>query len=248
MAYLRSRGYSGVEQRPSSSLPKSSLFKSEKEVQDWFLRVFGEWFYIAKEVPGKHLIEDSQVRIDFMLHPKQVLVENGFYQKWFGVEVKLYPNHEKDLAAPSKALWQAVSYNNSKFYLNESEFLNFQASELPSFKASELSQGIRPSYTMLFSNRSFKKGYEEYLHQDGKENENKFEYIMRTISVLGLYAKVGVINVIEFRDRSNLQRWKFNFGRETYFSYCRQDDKDYMQDEFKLRNKEIVTKIRVGHQ
>lgn len=247
---LKSSGYSVVDLGSwsdsqqslanSNSLPNSTLFKNEKEVQDWFFYVFDEWFLIAKEVPGKHLVEDMKVRVDFMLRPKPFLTENGFHDTWFGVEVKLFPNHGKELSAPSKALWQAVSYNDSEFYLNQSQLANFDVSKYVDAE--------KPSYTMLFSNRCFNKDNDEYLNQDGEDNKNKFDYIMRTISVVGLYAKVGVINIIESSDNSNIKKWSFDFGREIYCSFVRETNDTYRPNQFKLHNEKTVIKKRVGHQ
>ncbi|MGY5582781.1 hypothetical protein ACXHPE_16970 [Vibrio cincinnatiensis] len=245
---LKSSGYSVVDLGAGSqqslvsnnSLPKSTLFKNEKEVQDWFFNVFDEWFYIAKEVPGKHLVEAMKVRMDFMLYPRSSLSDMGFYKGWFGVEVKLFPNHREELSAPSKALWQAVSYNDSEFYLNQSKTANFNVSSIEG--------ATKPFYTMIFSNRSFNKGKNEYLNQNGEKQRNQFDYIMRTISTVGLYAKVGMVNIIESSDNSNIKKWSFDFGRETYCSFVRETNVTYRQTQFKLHNEEIIKKIRVGHQ
>lgn len=244
---LKKNGYRVVvldsydELQKSSStnrtVQKSSLFKNELEIQDWFYRVFSEWFFIAREVPGIHLVERSAVRVDFMLFPRKILVDNGFHKDWFGVEVKLFPSDKEELAAPSKALWQAVSYNDSEFDLTKSNSANFRIENISPKK---------PSYMMLFSNRSFKKGYDEYVKQHGEEVSIQHEYIMRTISVVGLYAKVGMISINEFSDKSNLKRWDFNFGREIYYSFLRKNNY-HMQDEYHLRNNKLINKKRVGH-
>ncbi len=71
-------------------------------------------FIIEWEKVGCHLLEQRKIRIDFLLYPKQHLIDNGFDPLWFGCEVKS-PAVKKE---PQKNVMdfakQCIDYTESK--------------------------------------------------------------------------------------------------------------------------------------
>lgn len=92
----------------------SSRWKSEDELKLWFKESFSKWFYILEEVVGEGFVnrENKQVRIDFILTAKPILIENGFTKNPIGIEVKFLdvrPDHNF-LTKASRGIFQTLSY------------------------------------------------------------------------------------------------------------------------------------------
>ena len=71
-------------------------------------------FEIHEEVEGWSIVEQCAVRIDFMLHPRLHLIEQGFDLAWFGCEVKA-PSGNEPHKKGMWLLWQAITYAQSSF-------------------------------------------------------------------------------------------------------------------------------------
>lgn len=71
-------------------------------------------FIIREEVEGVHIVTGEKVKIDFLIYPKQHLLENGFEDFWVGIEVKS-PNVKESHKNGTKIAWQAITYKQSIF-------------------------------------------------------------------------------------------------------------------------------------
>lgn len=80
-------------------------------------------FIILEEVPGASLVDQTNVRIDFLLYPKDYLIAEGFTQNWFGIEVKYIKGFwTGDTGKKAQLFWQAITYAQSIFKTPQSEF------------------------------------------------------------------------------------------------------------------------------
>ena len=89
-------------------------------------------FEIMQEVKGKHLIENNGVVIDFLIHPKPHVIENGFDNAWVGIEVKYFRDPKSQPGKIARLLWQSITYQQSTFLINNSN--------------------IRPQFVLMASN------------------------------------------------------------------------------------------------
>jgi len=69
-------------------------------------------FRVKDEVDGYFLADKTPVRIDFLMYPKQHLIDMGFVEEWFGVEVK---EQGGDAKKGVQVAWQAITYSLSAF-------------------------------------------------------------------------------------------------------------------------------------
>ena len=86
---------------------------SEPVLKDAFVRDFSKDFTIHKDVPGKSAVEEMSVVIDFLIKPKQHLIDRGFDNDWVGVEVKHLKSYK--LSEINALAWQSLSYAQSRF-------------------------------------------------------------------------------------------------------------------------------------
>lgn len=110
-------------------------FKNERELKTWFKNKFNADFYIYAEVPGVHVAENKDVLIDYILIPKEHLVQEGFEPCHFGVEVKYFKQESEFTHKTSRGLWQTISYNDCDFIIDNSK--------------------VRLKFGLIFSNLSF---------------------------------------------------------------------------------------------
>lgn len=97
-------------------------------------------FHIYPDVRGRHLSENQEVVIDFLIKPKPHLLAAEFKDGWVGVEVKYLKEYK--LGALSKLAWQSLSYGQSEF---------------------EIEGGLyRPMFVLMHANVSF-----NLQHQSG---------------------------------------------------------------------------------
>ena len=106
---------------------------SEPQLKKRFREQLENDFEIVPNVKGRHLIEDQEVVIDFLIKPKAHLVSEGFEDGWVGVEVKYLKEYK--LGRLSKLAWQSVSYAQSEFQIN--------------------GQAVRPRFVLMHANLSF---------------------------------------------------------------------------------------------
>ncbi|MEO1290340.1 MAG: hypothetical protein AAFV93_21520 [Chloroflexota bacterium] len=86
----------------------------ETELKSYLDKFLEPDFFFAKEVKGTHIVEEVTVIADYILRPKSHLVENGFDDVYFAIEVKSpavkHPNSQY-----RKVVVQAASYVDSLF-------------------------------------------------------------------------------------------------------------------------------------
>ena len=86
---------------------------TEDELKRYLLSYLAKDFIVRSEVEGRFLVDGSGVVIDYLIYPKQNLIEHGFVAKWFGTEVKS-PDNEGAKKGIQVA-WQAITYSQSEF-------------------------------------------------------------------------------------------------------------------------------------
>jgi hypothetical protein len=87
---------------------------NEDELKAVVRSVLGSDFLMKEEVDGLHLLTGEQVKIDFLLYPKDHLIASGFERIWVGIEVKS-PNVKEPVKNGLKLAWQAITYTQSEF-------------------------------------------------------------------------------------------------------------------------------------
>lgn len=92
--------------------------EGEKILSEEFENLVKFDFDIYPQVNGKTIIENAIVRIDYLLRPKDHLIELGFDPVWFGIEIKHFGN-EFELGPLSRYIWQCITYGQSRFYIGE---------------------------------------------------------------------------------------------------------------------------------
>ncbi|MBW1682873.1 MAG: hypothetical protein JRJ35_11260 [Deltaproteobacteria bacterium] len=93
---------------------KEYLTSDEDRLKDILEQSLEKDFILKREKVGYHLLEQRKVRIDFLLYPKQHLIENGFEPIWFGCEVKspaVKKEPQKNVMDLAK---QCIDYTESK--------------------------------------------------------------------------------------------------------------------------------------
>ncbi|MDA1330419.1 MAG: hypothetical protein O3B43_05080, partial [Chloroflexi bacterium] len=91
---------------------------AENALKSDLISVISQDFEILEEVSGKVLVTQEAVRIDYLAYPRPHIVEMGFAYKWFGIEVKYFPDfHNHDRGKKAKLIWQAINYAQSEFYV-----------------------------------------------------------------------------------------------------------------------------------
>lgn len=84
----------------------------ETELKAYLVKRLQFDFEIVPEVPGSFLVDGTRVVIDYLFHPRPHLVERGFEDGWFGVEVK---SPQGGQAKGLRVAWQAITYSMSEF-------------------------------------------------------------------------------------------------------------------------------------
>ena len=84
----------------------------ETELKAYLVKRLRFDFEIVPEVPGSFLVDGTRVVIDYLFHPRPHLVERGFEDGWFGVEVK---SPQGGQAKGLRVAWQAITYSMSEF-------------------------------------------------------------------------------------------------------------------------------------
>lgn len=71
-------------------------------------------FEVEEEVSGRFLIDNTPVRIDFLLRPRSHLIDLGIAPDWFGLEVKS-PLGKDSKKKGLQVAWQALTCAQSQF-------------------------------------------------------------------------------------------------------------------------------------
>ena len=198
---------------------RTDRFTSEKELKNWFMANLKNDFHIYSEVPGVHLAENVNVRIDFILYPKEHLISNGFVEEPFGVEVKYFKQEDGFTHKTSRGIWQTISYNDCLFDIKGKKF--------------------KTKFCLLFSNLSFP--FESALIKNfGNEWENDQIEWKGMIHVAN-HARVGTLSINGNKD--GLTGWGIMFAGGTYFT-CSTSNAEMV---FRLSNPDTINKMRIGN-
>lgn len=158
----------------------------EKELHNYFYETVKDDFFTAHEVSGICKVDipgfmNKEVIADFLLYPRQHLIDAGFADTWFGVEIKRGKQQAADGAC------QAFWYNLSKFeikgkiitpgfslYYKPSHFKDFKTYHSylnpPPWK-SDKPDDIETIKECYF-NGGFKKGYEAAANLSSQTTDN----------------------------------------------------------------------------
>lgn len=97
------------------NLKKEYFLLNEDSLKEILINCLSNDFIIKKEVPGYHLLELKKVRIDFLLFPKQHMIDKKFEPVWFGCEVKSPAVKKKPQTNIMNLAKQCIDYTESKF-------------------------------------------------------------------------------------------------------------------------------------
>ncbi|PSU33413.1 hypothetical protein [Photobacterium lutimaris] len=197
---------------------KHHLFKDEADLKMWFTENMSCDFHIRSEVCG--YLNDQKVKIDFMLYPKEHLIDSGFVPEPFGVEVKYLPVNTRFTKKSSRALWQTVSYNHAKFTAKNGETYS-------------------PKFCVLFSNLSFKHEHEMLGKYERDAENDKMQW--NGMLHLANHAGVGILQVRGSRKYFN--GWVLRYAGGVYFSASFYDH----QKRYEPSNLKLIDKTRVGN-
>ncbi|EAQ65835.1 hypothetical protein MED121_01450 [Marinomonas sp. MED121] len=194
-------------------------FSDEKELKSWFIGKFNRDFYIYEEVSGIHLAEGVNVRIDFVLYPRPHLIEEGFIDEPFGIEVKYFKQESGFTHKTSRGIWQAISYNDCLFNLNGHEF--------------------KIKFCLLFSNLSFsaETALIKNLGYEGENDQMEWSGMLHVAN----HARVGVLSVSG--DKELMKGWVMRFAGGTYFSSSSYNN----EVSYRRSNSNTINKIRIGN-
>ncbi|EDW2262317.1 hypothetical protein [Salmonella enterica] len=198
---------------------KLSLFSTETELKLWMFNLLKNDFYIYQEVSGVHITESLKVRIDYVLYPKAHLVNQGFEPVPFGIEVKYFTQAKDFVHKASRGIWQAISYNDCEFFLQNKKF--------------------RLKFCLLFSNLSF-SDEKNLLELCSRHDDEKGMKWMGMLNVAN-HAKVGILRITGNKER--IRGWSMSFAGGAYFS-CHINGNEI---DYKLSNANTINKIRVGN-
>jgi len=194
-------------------------FTSEPQLREWLESWLGQDFDFFPEVPGRHP-SGKGVQVDYLLYPKQHLVDQGFCQRYVCVEAKYLNQREGFSHRASRAMWQTISYTQSTFTL--------------------AGQELRPAFGLLFSNLSFEE--ERARLKVLSELYNDLAQ-WRALRQLANHAAVGIF---EMRGtRSDHSGWKMDFAGGTYFS--RKDNSYLRETTYRLSDRNTAEKVRTGN-
>jgi hypothetical protein len=185
----------------------------ESDLYEYFYKTVSPDFYTAHEVEGTCFVNHPSaptvnVRADFLLYPRQHLIDLGFADTWFAVEIKRGQHQIED--AGRQAFWYTLSRFQVKeksivpgfacFWKPSSPQLPQQKWEVP-YQMSEFDRGYAKG-----KREGHLKGQEEgfdralqhifgYLNV-GKMTLNVRDYVKWRISIHGTYAERKDENVI----------------------------------------------------
>ena len=169
-------------------------FTSEIELRAWLDTWIEEDFEVWREVPGRHLVSGTAVKLDYVLHPKSHLIAHDFKPGPIGLEVKYLSTEGGFSRKASRFIWQAVSYTDCEFLLQ--------------------GQTVRLPRVLLFSNLSFDeevrllRGIEPYALSNDRA---KWSALLE----LANHANVG--NLEMYGTRARRAGWRIAFAAGVYF-------------------------------
>lgn len=197
----------------------TNRFTCEDGVKKWFVSYFARDFLINQEVWGRHLAADVKLRIDFVLTPKQHLVNTGFDPTPFGVEVKYFKQESGFTHKTSRAFWQTISYNDCEFGLD--------------------GNNCKLKFCLLFSNLSFEQEMALVKNYGHAFENDRIEW--NGMVHVANHANVGTLQILGTRDAP--KGWAINFAGGMYF----QARTSMGNTQFSLSDDNLINKVRVGN-
>lgn len=189
-------------------------FNSEPELRQWLDAWLHEDFDVYPEVTGRHLARGTGVKIDYIIQPKQHLVDIGFKPGPTGLEVKHLPLVHAFSPKASRFVWQAVSYTDCEFQLNGA--------------------AVRLPRVLLFSNLSFsdeERLLRSFDHSPLTNDRAKWLALLE----LANHAGVGTFEMYGSRERR--AGWRIAFAAGVYF---RRTGAEYSISNARLFEKERI--------
>jgi hypothetical protein len=174
---------------------ESEFFRTEEELKRWLDGWIAKYFEVWREVPGRHLTEGVSVKADYILAPKQPLVDAGFKVGPIGLEVKYLPLVHGFSPKASRFVWQAVSYTDCEFDVD--------------------GHATRLKQVLLFSNLSFEHEVRELRHIGSPRSSDRSKW--DALVELANHANVGQFEILG--QRSMWDGWKISFASGIYFSF-----------------------------
>jgi hypothetical protein len=98
-----------------TDIKKEYFQLSEDHLHHIVINTLSDSFTIRHEVAGRHLLENKGVRIDFLMYPKQRLIDQGFEPIWVGCEVKSPATKKKPITHIMDFAKQSIDYTESIF-------------------------------------------------------------------------------------------------------------------------------------
>lgn len=90
------------------------MINEEEAIKAELRPILSAYFDVEEEVSGRFLIDNTPVRIDFLLRPRSHLIDLGIAPDWFGLEVKS-PLGKDSKKKGLQVTWQALTYAQSQF-------------------------------------------------------------------------------------------------------------------------------------
>jgi len=203
----------------------SDDFLDENELSVWLQDFLAPDFFILPEVSGKHLIEKTGTRIDFLLMPKPHIVATGFPQIIFGIEVK-YITKEETCKQVAKVYMQAIAYANSVFNVGKqfTEYMNKAGIQCDPF--------VRPAFVLVFSNLFFRQGF--ITKKEDRETFERHSWVMYGMSKIAAHQKVGDLKITRYK--SAIIGYQMFLFDEFFSTLTAGSLKQYSFSESKLKN------------
>ena len=87
----------------------------EPELKSKLKLILQNDFVVREEVAGISIIDGSPLRADFLVYPKDEIIQRGFAKSWIGIEVKEIDFKRHDSSKLYGTFWQAVCYAQTNF-------------------------------------------------------------------------------------------------------------------------------------
>lgn len=201
---------------------KVSRFLSEDELKRWMVTWLDTDFFVHKEVAGRHMSSNIGVVIDYVLYPKEHLINEGFIAGYFGLEVKYICQDSGFSRKASRGIWQTISYTDSVFTLDGKE--------------------TPLSFALLFSNLSFQAEQDLLETFRGHHYAENDQAEWSAMLQLANHANVGTFRMLGERD--SWRGWSIVFSVGAAY-FTRADSKGVSK--YTLGDRNLIEKVRVGN-
>lgn len=214
-AYLKRQRQRHTDSRPSR-------WESEEQLSEWLRHYLAPDFEITAEVAGCGYVQGIKhnIRLDFLIRPKQHLIEHGFADQYIGVEVKFfdYTSGHDFLNKSAKGFFQAISY----WYSN------------PEWYPQGETAPVNLACVLLFSNLSFET---ERQHLFGSYNQG-YQALWSAYASIAAQAGAGELIILDHGRRHS--GWLVQFRQAKYFAKNRTGG-------YSLGNPRLINRIRIGN-